>query len=137
MNEITDCLVLKIEEHHPHTNELDTTIFILYDKKEHHFVIRGKRSSKNIVDYPFSFNCEFAEELADFISFAIDKENKWSYILYNYDNLPYTSNEVSYDFLKNNEAKEYEIAGYENQEYKRTILLKILRMLRNVFNYYN
>lgn len=137
MNEITDCLVLKIEERSPYKNVLDTIIYILYDKKEHHFVIRGKRYSKNIVDYPFSFICEFAEELADFISFAIDKDEKWSYILYNYDNLPYTSNEISYDFLEKNESIEYEIAGYDNQKYNRNTLLKNLRMLRNVFNYYN
>ena len=29
---VPDCLVLKIEEHDIGTNELDTTLYILYDK---------------------------------------------------------------------------------------------------------
>ena len=137
ITEITDCLVLKIEERDSDTNVLDTTLFIVYDKKEHNFIVRGKRFSKKIDSCSYSFNCESAEELADFISFTIDRNNKWSYILYNYDNLPYTSDEISYEFMDKNQAREYEIAGYDNQIYKRSVLLKNLRMLRNVFNYYN
>ena len=41
---VPDCLVLKIEEYDSETYELDTTIFLLYDKKEHQYVIRGKRA---------------------------------------------------------------------------------------------
>jgi hypothetical protein len=137
MTEITDCLVLKIEEFDVDTTELDTTLYILYDKKEHYFVIRGQRFSKNMNSCTYSFNCEFAEELTNFISFIICKKNKWSYTLYNYDNLPHTSDEISYDFLKSHDSKVYELSGYDNQNFKRTELLKILRMLRSVFNYYN
>ena len=137
MSEITDCLVLKIQEHDIETNELDTTLYILYDKKEHQFVVRGKRFSKNIDSCTYSFNCEFAHELVDFISFIICMKNKWSYTLYNYDNLPYTSDEISYDFLLKNDSRVYELAGYDCEKYKRKKLLKKLRMLRNVFNYNN
>ena len=38
----TDCLVLKIEEHDNATKELDTTLYIIYDKKEHHFLYQVK-----------------------------------------------------------------------------------------------
>jgi len=137
MSEIIDCLVLKIEEHDIDTKELDTTLYILYDKKNHHFVVRGKRFSKKEYSCTYSFNCEIAEELADFISFIICVKNKWSYILYNYDNLPNTSNEISYDFLKNHDSSSYELSAYDNKEFKRNELLINLRMLRNVFNYYN
>jgi len=137
MTDNTDCLVFKIQEHCCDTNELDATIYILYDKKEHNFVIRGKRFSKKIESCTFSFICEFADELADFISFTICEENMWTYVLYNYDNLPDSSDEITYEFLKNNDSKVYELAGYDKQEYDRDALLKHLRMLRNVFNYYN
>jgi len=137
MTEITDCLVLKIEEHDIDTKLLDTTLYILYDKNEHHFIIRGKRFSKNMESCTYSFKCEFAEDLADFISFVICMKNQWSYILYNYDNLPHTSDEISYDFLKIHDSKVYELAGYDKQKFKRRDLLKKIRMLRNVFNYYN
>jgi hypothetical protein len=137
MSENTDCLVLKIEEYDIDTKELDTTMYILYDKKEHYFVVRGQRFSKNIASCVYSFKCEFAEDLADFISFVICKKNQWSYTLYNYDNLPHTSDEVSYDFLKSHDSRVYELSGYDRQKFKRTDLIKRLRMLRNVFNYYN
>jgi hypothetical protein len=137
MSEITDCLVLKIEENDTDTKDLDTTLFILYDKKEHEFVIRGKRFSKNMDSCTYSFNCEFAEELADFISFVICTKNKWSYSLYNYDNLPNTSSDISYEFMSDNSSRIYELTGYDYEKYDRSKLLKHLRMLRNVFNYYN
>jgi hypothetical protein len=133
----TDCLVLKIVEHYVDTKDLDTTLYVLYDKITHHFVIRGKRNSEKMPSCTFSFNCEFAHELADFISFIICEKNQWTYVLYNYDNLPATSDEITYDFLTRNDSKVYEIAGYDKQEYNRDYLLKNLRILRNVFNYYN
>ena len=133
----TDCLVLKIEEHYVDTKTLDTTIYVLYDKMEHQFVVRGQRANDQIPSCTFSFNCEFAHELADFISVVICEKNQWKYVLYNYDNLPATSDEITYNFLKKNESKTYELAGYERQKYDNEVLLKHLRMLRSVFNYYN
>ena len=132
-----DCLVLKIEEYDIDTKNLDTTLFIIYDKKEHKFVIRGKRHSDYIESCTYSFNCEFANELFDFITFVICKKNIWSYTIYNYDNLPATSDEITYDFLKRHDSKIYELGGYDNQKFNKKMLLKYLRMLRNVFNYYN
>jgi len=137
MPEITDCLVFKIEEFDIDTKQLDTTLYILYDKKEHKYVIRGQRFSKKIDSCTYSFSCEFAHELIDFISFVICKKNQLSYTLYNYDNLPYTSEEITYDFLLKNDSKVYELAGYDFQKYKKSQFMQKLRMLRNVFNYYN
>ena len=133
----TDCLVLKIEEHDNATKELDNTLYIIYDKKEHQFFVSGKRSSKKIDACTYSFNCEFAEELADFITFVICKKNLWTYVLYNYDNLPQTTEEITYDFFEQHDSKVYELGGYNNLPFKRKCLLSNLRMLRNVFNYYN
>jgi len=137
MSEFTDCLVLKIEEHEIDTKELDTTLYILYDKKEHHFIVRGKRFSKKIYPAVYSYNCEFAHELAKFITFVICMKNQWTYTLYNYDNLPYKSDEITYDFFERNDSREYELGAYDRQKYNKKELLKNLRILRNVFNYYN
>jgi len=134
---LTDCLALKIQEYDIDDNILDTTLYIIYDKKEHHYVLRGKRNDINMKSEPFSFNCEFAHELFDFITFIICKKNNWSFILYNYDNLPATSDEITYDFMNVNESYVYELGGYEKQKYNKTGLLKYLRILRNVFNNYN
>ena len=132
-----DTLVLKIVEHDVDLKRPDTTLYVLYDKSEHKYVIRGKRRETDTLNScTYSFMCECAKDLADFIQFLICKHNKVSYILYNYDNLPATSNEISYDFLTEHDDRTYEISGYDHQDLKRNVLLRNLRMLRNVFNYY-
>jgi hypothetical protein len=131
--QVPDCLVLKIND-----SKSNTTIFVLYDTKEHQYVIRGKRQKtekyKNYCDYSFVCNC--AEDLADFLEFVIYKKNLWTYILYNYDNLPYDSNDITYDFLSD-VSPVYELSGYKQQKYNKNTLLSNLKMLRNVFNYHN
>ena len=135
---VTDCLVLKIEERETDVEILDTTIYVIYDKKERNYVVRGKRRATKIVDScTYSFVCKDHRDLADFLSFVICKENLWTYVLYNYDNLPYESNDITYEFLKEYESNVYELTGYNNLNYSRKGLCSILRMLRNVFNYYN
>ena len=135
---VTDCLVLKIDEHDAVSGELDTTVYVIYDKKERNYVIRGKRRVTNNIDAcTYSFVCRDHRDLADFLSFVICKENLWTYVLYNYDNLSYDSNDITYEFLNENESNVYELTGYNNLDYSRKGLCSILRMLRNVFNYYN
>jgi len=137
MLEPTDCLVLKVCENDNITNMLDTTLYVIYDKKTHNYIIRGKRNDDQIDSAIFSFNCEFAHELFVFITFVICKKNKWTFSLYNYDNLPGTSDEITYEFLNDQESNIYELGAYEQQKYNKNNLLKYLRMLRNVFNNYN
>jgi len=134
---VPDCLVLKIEEYDSETFELDTSVFILYDKKEHQYVIRGKRRETERYDScDYSFVCNNYRDLADFLGFVICKKNLWTYVLYNYVNLPYDSNDITYDFLSD-VSPVYELTGYNKQKYSRKTLFTNLRMLRNVFNYHN
>ena len=134
---VPDCLVLKIEEYDSETYKLDTTIFLLYDKKERQYVIRGKRRVTERHDAcDYSFVCNRIDDLVDFLGFVICKKNLWTYVLYNYNNLPYNSNDITYDFLTD-VSSVYELTGYNKQKYNRNKLLTILKMLRNVFNYHN
>ena len=136
-NAVPDCLVLKIEEYDYETNELDSTIFVLYDKKDHHYVIRGQRRVTDRYDScVYSFICNYYRDLAYFLGFVMCKQNLWTYVLYNYDNLPYDSNDITYDFLTD-VSPVYELSGYDKQIYSKSQLLNNLRMLRNVFNYHN
>lgn len=133
--EFPDCLVLKIVEKDSDTDEVDTTLFVLYDYYQDTFVIRGKRQNTvRVISAPYSFICHSATDLVDFISFVICKDNKWSYTLYNCDNLPSDSVEIDYDFLDKNTGHTFELAGYDDKKYGRNYLLKVLRMLRNVHN---
>jgi len=134
---VTDCLVLKLEEFDVDKNEYDTTLYVLYDKRSHRYLVRGQRKwSPRHQSCTYSFECEFANDLADFIQYVICPHNKVNEILYNYDNLPENPNEITYDFLHDYDHSDYEISGYNSKKIKRSRLLKNLRMLRNIFNYY-
>ena len=137
-NTPTDCLVLKLEEFDTTLKEIDTTVYILYDKNEDKYVIRGqRRRTEDHQSCSYSFDCEFAEDLAVFLKYLICKTNTVNEVLYNYDNLPGTSNEITFEFLKEHDNRNYEISGYNGFTLKRNRLIRNLRMLRNVFNYYN
>jgi len=132
----TDCLILKIEEYVDNT--LDTTLFVLYDKNEETYLIRGKRSDfngKEAVSY--SFNCYYSKELSDFISFVVCPKSKLSYTLFSYNDLPLDNEEIDYNYLNNlDNDKLYEVAGYDNQKYNKKQIVSILKFLKYVFNIY-
>jgi hypothetical protein len=136
MEPSTDCLVLKIEEYVD--NVLDNTLFVLYDKNEENYLIRGKRSSYNGIEPNcYSFSCNYTNEVNDFISLVICPKSKVSYTLLNYNDLPYSSDDIDYHYLiYSNDDKIHEITGYDNQRYNKKKFLRILRTLKYVFNYY-
>jgi hypothetical protein len=143
---VPDCLVLKLEEVEERTNKIDTrnnkidtTLYILYDSKKQHYVLRGQRRVSVYYDScSYSFICKCENELVDFLEYIICKYNLVNETLYNYDNLSHESNNITFEFLKKHEDKDNELSGYNNDKpLKRNKLLKTLRMLKNVFNYYN
>jgi hypothetical protein len=135
---VSDTLVLKIEEYESLTSKIDTTLYILFDVRSERYVIRGKRrDTTNIESKPYSFECESADNLAKFIKFILCSDSKLSYVLYNYDNLPIHSGDITYEFLNNYDNNEaYEITAYDVQEFKKQSMVTILNILRSVFNYY-
>ena len=137
VNKMPDCLVLKLEEVEESTKDIDTTLYILYDKMRHLYVVRGRRRwTPTMRSCTYSFECEFASDLADFIDYVICKNNRVNESLLNYDNLSYDSNEITYEFLHDYYHSDYEIAAYDNIKLRRSAILRNLRMLRNVYNYY-
>ena len=55
----------------------------------------------------------------------------------NYNDLPYNSDDIDYDYLIYlDDDKIHEVTGYDNQIYNRKKFLRILRTLKYVFNYY-
>jgi hypothetical protein len=134
---VPDCLVLKIEEVERNTKKVDTTLYILYDKKYHNYVIRGRhRLSPQSASCEYSFVVENISDLVNFITFVIDRKNLWTYVLYNYDNLPIESDDITFEFLYNYDHNDYELGAYDNENYCRKRLESNLKMLRNVFNFY-
>jgi len=135
---IPDTLVLRLVEYDVDTRMADTMLYLMYDNKNETYIIRGLRNATRTVTRPleYSFQCDDVNHLANFIQFVVCKENKVSYIMYNYTNLPDSSNDITYHFLEENRNVYYEIAGYDDCKVERPQLVNILQMLRTVYNYY-
>ena len=113
---VPDCLVLKLEENEADSKNIDTTVYIFYDKKEHNYVIRGqRRCSDNIHSCTYSFVSEHLNSVADFLQYVICSNNTVNEILYNFDSLPIDSNEITYELLKKYDDVSYELSGYNNK----------------------
>jgi hypothetical protein len=128
---IPDTLVLKIEENDKYG--VDTILYILFDILNSTYIIRGKRNEDTSKSCAYSFECESQYDLINFIEFLVDK-NRVNYVLYNYDNLPAKSNEITYEFLEIYDDNEYEIGGYDNKKLNRKELYKILSFIRRIYN---
>ncbi len=135
-NTSTDCLVLKIVESDTETQKKDTELYVIYDKLNGHFMIRGKRrDTRKITSVSYSFNCDTAADVYDFIDSVICSFNLISYTLYNYDNL---TDDNTFEFLNKYNDPAYEIVGYDNITLSKNKkhIMKVLRSLRNVYNHY-
>ena len=135
-----DCLVLKLEEIEYESQLPDTTIYIIFDKLNNKFIIRGKRRDIMGITaptYSFEYNNFNKQSLVDFIKYVICHTNTVNETMYNFDNMPKLSDEITYDFLQRHENKDYEISGYNNQKLSRKRISRLLDILENVFNLYN
>lgn len=129
----TDCLVLRIDEFDSETFKLDTSMYIFYDCKRKNLVIRGKRPN---TWQTYSFYCDTMRATMDFVRTVICKSNLWSYSLYNCDNLPLDSDDITFGTLESSVTSDNEITGYDHQDYNKKTLKRMLRILRNVYNLY-
>lgn len=162
----SDCLVVKIDE--MFSFDVEHTIFIVYDVREQKYVMRGKRfeniekinyepfsdsflfhafeyifpnkKEKNSVSYyPYSFSCSKKESLVDFLDFIFSQGSSFRIRLYNYDNLPYDSKNITYDFFDSHVDKAYEIGSvfdYHGENKIKQRFDKILDLIQNVCNDY-
>lgn len=133
VNYPTDCLVLRIDEFDYISHKLDTSMYIFYDVNEEVYAIRGKRPDSWET---YSFYCDTMHDLLDFVRTVICKSNLWSYSLHNCDNLPLDSDDITFGTLESSVTKENEVTGYDYQTYSKKTLKRMLRILRNVYNYY-
>jgi len=135
---VPDCLVLKLEETIYETNEIDTSVYILYDISKRIYVIRGKRADdRTIKSNEFSFDCKDEEDVVQFINYIFDRKNLVNEVLYNYSNLDSESNAITFDFLLENQTNRNEICGYNGMKLKKNRLSQILSILKNTNNFFN
>lgn len=136
MSHPTDCLVLKIEEFDKEDGSLDHSLFVFYDPVYHKYILRGKRNDTECIQSePYSFECNDSKDVYDWIDVMVGFDNTFSIYLYNYDHLPYDSNDIYYSFLETSEDESYTIVVYDTIEKSNPLLLKMIRLLKRVRNY--
>jgi hypothetical protein len=134
---ISDCLVLKIVETESFSGEKDNTMYVLYDCRTDEYIIRGVRNpTYKTVFEPYSFRCLSTQVLVDLISLTVDNDNSVSYSLYNCNNLPYESDDISIDILNYDCCKGNEVVGYDNMKLSNKVLRRYVGIVGNMFNPY-
>jgi hypothetical protein len=123
---VPDTLVLEIVE----PNQIGPVFYVLYDKNTHIYVLRCLTETQNII----SFECDSEEDLINFVKVLFKGVSTTSFTLYNYDNLPALSNNITFEFLNENRPDEIVC---DCDKLKKKNLLKYLRIIRNIFNYNN
>ena len=116
--------------------KIDTTLFILYDHVHKEYLVRGSRRGNFT---PYSFVCSTMADVRSFVEWAICIHNRVSYTLMNYNDLPFHSIEITYDYLAEHyDERQNEVVGYDNCKLKfnDSFLNNYLRILRNVYNRY-
>ena len=130
-----DTIVLKIEEIDDKVlNRVDTTLYIFYDHVLSTYCIRGTRRGTYT---PYSFTCNSSRDVCLFVENIIGPNNKVSYTLLTYHDLPYESDNINVDYLEYNfDRQNDEIVGYDNVKLKRNdcILRDYLRIIRVMYN---
>ena len=126
-----DCLVLEIFSNNESYSESRKT-YILYDVNERNFILRSKQAEYT----DLNFKCKNASELADFLYLLFDKRSFLEVTIYNYKNLPWTSEEITFDFF--NECNEFLDVVYTNDDFplKAKKLRHLLKILKNIYNNY-
>lgn len=135
---ISDCIVLKIVETEYQSGETDNTIYLLFDTLKREFVIRGIRTPSSKTEFePYSFRCVSMKAVCDFISVVIDNSNIVSYSLYNLNDLPCYSDDITCELLDESCYKATEIVGYDNLEFNMKTLRKYVGIVYELFNPYS
>jgi hypothetical protein len=138
-NSPSDCLVFKITEICTQPTQIDNSLFIIYDTLKKQYIIRGKRTNgKSFTSEPYSFIYEETDikNLINFIKFVTCYSSLLNYELYNYDNLPIDSNDITFEFLNRFENPSYEIVAYDNIKFNAKELKNIINMLRTLYNHF-
>ena len=135
---VPDCLVLKFEEVEKDINKIDTQVYIFYDKKEKNYVVRGRRRwTPKFRSSTYSFISKSEKSLADFLGYIMcTNTSKINETLYNYNNFPNNTNDITYDFLNCFAHNDNEIIGYDDVEINHTIIIQKLKLLKNIYNHY-
>lgn len=132
----SDCLVLKIEES-DRNSKLDHCIYIIYDVNNKHYILRGKRTESVDTNFePYSFDSDSKTDIVDFMSFIMDKNDLLNYKLYNKIDLPWESNDITFEYLEESIQDANEMVAYDMDKFSKKTLRKRIDILEAIYNFY-
>lgn len=135
----SDCLTLLVEL--LDTETLDTKVqgklYILFDSNNNQFIIRGCNDLDLSNYYPYSFLVDEhnKKDLVDFID-LFSNEDQIRLTIYNFNDLPLTSEEITFEYLEEYASEEYEFLSYRPQFFSKSSMKKILSVISSLRNYY-
>lgn len=138
MTSSSDCLVLLVEGYDTELNISVNKTYVLYDSVNQQYLVRGFDVDKELSKKPFSFTVDYDayESIVDFTDF-FSSGDLVKITLYNFDDLPLTSQEITYEYLVDYSTNEYEILGYYPTTYSKSTIRRMLTMIRNMYNHYS
>jgi hypothetical protein len=110
-------------------------LFVLYDNLNKTFFLCGKKVLHSTPDtVPFSFYCENEKNIKQFADLILD--DRVNVHLYNFNDLPSTCIEITFDTLNEMRSEDCKIVTYyEDHEYYNNFIT-YLEILKNVKNDY-
>lgn len=140
MSTSSDCLVLLVESMDTEINQVLGKVYVLYDSVNDLYLVRGRNINDDDPDaYLKSFSFvsygDNYDSIVDFID-LFSTEEQMRITLYNFDDLPLTSEEIKYEYLEEYSDVQYEVLAFRSQNFSRSSVKKMLRMIKNLFNYY-
>jgi len=137
MTSSSDCLVLLIEGYDPELNISVNKTYVLYDNVNQQYLVRGLDFDKETQKKSFSFTVDYdaTESIVDFTDF-FSSGDQVKIAVYNFDDLPLTSEEITYEYLEDYSSEEYEIFTFRPTNYSKTTIRRMLTMVKNMYNHY-
>ena len=136
MTSSSDCLVLLIEGYDPELNISVNKTYVLYDNVNQQYLVRGLDFDKETQKKSFSFTVDYdaTESIVDFTDF-FSSGDQVKIAVYNFDDLPLTSEEITYEYLEDYSSEEYEIFTFRPTNYSKTTIRRMLTMVKNLYNH--
>jgi len=79
------------------------------------------------------FCAKKSSDVLDFLCLSLNTKSTFNYTLFNYNNLSYDINEITYDFMESNIDRRYEIAAYDSVSFSKKNFRQLVRLTKNLY----
>jgi len=115
----SDTLVIKVSEYGASSSDeissrsLTSSLYVFYDYKTRFFGVRCGYTKKNGDIGSFSYYVDNEDMVVEFLLEFFHDPLRTTVALVNYSDLPKNSDDITYEYLKENDEDKNEISGYQ------------------------